>query len=303
MSYQRVVGLGLCVVDHIYVVTPASWAETRLRYTERRVAPGGMTTTALAQAARLGCNAHVLSVVGDDEGGQLIGRSLRAAGVKTRRLIVSADHPTTVAVVLVERSGGDRRFLVPDRRSLERSAPELDLAAIDAKTLLLVDGHFPRQALRAVKRARGLGATVMGDFNRPEPAIRALLPFVDYPVVPEEFAVAYGNGDARRAIRKLREHYGGNPIVTQGTRGGLYWADGRIRRYRASRVRVRDTTGAGDVFHGALAAGLVQGLELIDALDLAARAAALNCTALGGMGRLMTRDEAKLGRRSRPTQP
>ncbi len=136
---------------------------------------------------------------------------------------------------------------------------------------------------------------VMGDFSRPDPAIRALLPFVDYPVVPEEFAIAYGNGDARRAVRKLRDHYGGIPIVTQGARGGGYWAGGRIRRYRASRVRVRDTTGAGDVFHGALAAGLVQGLELIDALDLAARAAALNCTALGGMGRLMTRDEAGLG--------
>ena len=295
MRRRRIVGLGLCVVDHIYVVTPNSWEEVRIRYAERLVASGGMTTTALAQAARLGCNTHVLSVVGDDEGGRLIGRSLRRAGVKTRRLVVSADLPTTVAVVLVEKRGGDRRFLVPDRRALERRAPDFDLATIDAQTLLLVDGHFPRQALRAVKRARGLGATVMGDFSRPDPAIRALLPFVDYPVVSEEFAIAYGKGDVRRAVRELRQQYGGTPIVTRGARGGLYWAGGRIRRYRARKVRVRDTTGAGDVFHGALAAGLVERLELIDALDLAARAAALNCTALGGMGRLMTRDEAGLG--------
>ncbi len=95
MSYRRVVGLGLCVVDHIYVVTPVSWEETRLRYTERRVAPGGMTTTALAQAARLGCNAHVLSVVGDDEGGQLIGRSLDGTREAARRppLFVRAALP------------------------------------------------------------------------------------------------------------------------------------------------------------------------------------------------------------------
>ena len=56
-------------------------------------------------------------------------------------------------------------------------------------------------------------------------------------------------------------------------------------------MKVRDTTGAGDVFHGALAAGLFSGTDLPDALELAARAAAINCTALGATGRLLTREE------------
>ncbi|MDH3211849.1 MAG: PfkB family carbohydrate kinase [Myxococcales bacterium] len=291
LRYRRVVGLGLCVVDHLYVVERLHWTETRLRYTEHCVSSGGMTGTALAQAARLGCDAHVLSAVGDDDGGRLVSRSLRAAGVKTGRLVRSRDLPTTIAVVLVARRGGGRRFLVPDRRALERRAPDFDLKLIDARTLLLVDGHFPAQALRAVERARAMGGAVVGDFARLGPEIRALLPFVDYPVVPLEFAEAYGAGDPRRALHRLRERYGGTPVVTQGARGGLYWHEGRIRRFRVHRVKVRDTTGAGDVFHGALAAGLCAGRDLPAALDLAARAAALNCTALGATGRLMTREE------------
>jgi sulfofructose kinase len=82
-------------------------------------------------------------------------------------------------------------------------------------------------------------------------------------------------------------------VVTLGARGGLYLEGGRVRRYRARRVRVVDTTGAGDAFHGAFAAGLYFGFALEAALDLAAHAAALNCTALGGMGRLMTRSELR----------
>jgi sulfofructose kinase len=291
LTFRRIVGLGLCVMDHVYVVERLDWRGTRMRYSDCLVAPGGMTGTALRQAASLGCNSHVLSIVGDDDDGHRMRRALASAGVKTGRLRLVKAFPTTVAVVLVKRRGGERRFLVPDRRDLERRAPELDLSVIDRRTLLLVDGHFPAQARRAVEHARRVGAQVMGDFHRVSRAARALLPYVDLPVVPLEFARVYGDGDPRRALRRLHERFGGTPVVTQGARGGIYWDGVRVRRFRSHRVRVVDTTGAGDVFHGALAAGLYAGRRLPGALDLAARAASLACTALGGGSRLMRRDE------------
>ncbi|MEE9607925.1 MAG: PfkB family carbohydrate kinase [Myxococcota bacterium] len=294
LARKRVVGLGLCVVDHIYLVDRLDLGEPRTRYTARRVAPGGMVTTALTQAARLGCRTRLLSSVGNDPAGRYLRRSLRAAGVGTDRLVLSASQPTTVAVVLVQRRSGQRRFLVPDRRALERRAARFDLDAIDLNAVLLVDGHFPTQALRAVRRARRLGVRVIGDFSRPGPRVRQLLPFVDYPIVPLEFAKAYAAGDPKRALRTLRARYGGTPVVTLGARGGLYLGPaGGVRRYRPHRVAVRDTTGAGDAFHGAFAAALCHDLELEEALDLAARAAAVCCTGIGGTQRLMTREEAR----------
>jgi sugar/nucleoside kinase (ribokinase family) len=302
LRYRRIVGLGLSVIDHLYVVERLRLDDMRLRYDERRVQSGGMMGTALAQAARLGCDAHLLSLHGDDAEGRLVRRALRAAGVKTGRVRRSRAACTTVAVVLVARRGGERRFLVPDRRELERRAPRFDLSLIDRGTLLLVDGHFPAQALRAVKRARRVGATVIADLNRASPGALALLPFVDYPIVPLEFGAGPARGRPERLLRRLHAAGGGTPVVTLGARGGLYLAEGRVRRYRAWRVPVVDTTGAGDVFHGAFAAGLYYGLALADALDLAAHAAALACTALGGMGRLMSRRELRphLTARARP---
>jgi sugar/nucleoside kinase (ribokinase family) len=88
--------------------------------------------------------------------------------------------------------------------------------------------------------------------------------------------------------------------VTLGRRGGLYLEGGRLRRFRAIPTRVLDTTGAGDVLHGAFAAGLAHGLSLAASLELGARAAARACTALGGTASLLPRGElARLLRRGR----
>jgi len=291
LPQRRVVGLGLCVVDHTYRVDGFDPGAIRTRFAERRVSSGGMIGTALSQAAALGCNAHVLSVVGDDADGRLVRRALRRVGVKTRRLLSSPLVETTIAVVLVDPRG-ERRFIVPDRRALEKRAPEVDLSIIDTRTLLLVDGHFPAQALRAVRRAREVGALVIGDFHRPSPAVRRLLPYVDHPIVPAEFVELAGERDAASLLSTLAEVGGGRAVVTQGRRGGLHLDErGRVRRFRAHRTRVVDTTGAGDVFHGAFAGGLALGLDFEASLDLASRAAAKNCTVLGGAGSFLTSDE------------
>jgi sulfofructose kinase len=294
MAFRPVVGLGLCVVDHTYLLEGFDPEAVRTRFVARTVAAGGMTGTALCQVAALGCRAEILSVVGDDVDGRFLSASLRAAGVGTRRLLRSAKVPTTVSVVLVDRRTGERRFIVPDRRGIEARAPALDLSSVRAGTVLLVDGHFPDQALAAAKRAREVGATVIGDFHLPRPGVRRLLPFVDHAIVPMEFVRVRGDASARDALLELAERTGGRPVVTQGAKGGLYLEGRRVRRFRARRVRrVVDTTGAGDVFHGAFAAGLARGLDFARSLDLAAFAAARNCTALGGAGRLTTQAEMK----------
>jgi len=292
VTHAKIVGLGLCVVDHVYVVEQLELSEIRTRFTDRLVSSGGTIGTALAQAASLGANTHVLSLLGDDADGRFVRQSLKTFGVKTGRLVLSPASTTTVAVVLVERRTGERRFIVPDRRTLERRTPDFDLTPITRNSVLLVDGHFPKQALRAVRRARQVGAPVIGDFHRPSPSVRRLLPYVDFPIVPLEFANLFCPGGSRQVLRELACQYGGKPIVTLGGKGGVYLDEGRVRRFAARRVRVVDTTGAGDVFHGAFAMGLSRGWTIAESIDLAVRAASLCCTALGGSSRLMTRKES-----------
>jgi sugar/nucleoside kinase (ribokinase family) len=277
-----VVGLGLCVCDDVFLVDDFGLGEGRTRWRAHQRGPGGMVANALAAAAAQGCHAEILSLVGRDADGDFVARGLRERGVSTRRLVRSEQHPTTTALVLVEKGSGRRRFVVPDRRALERSAPDFDLAPIRRGALLLIDGHFPVQARRAAKRAHARGVPVVADFADARASHRALLSHVDFAIVPMEFVRTLGVGDARKTLRHLRDRHGCIPVITQGARGALALLHGKVERVPTPRVRALDTSGAGDVFHGAFAAGLVAGLDVRAALRAAAPIAADSCRHLGG---------------------
>jgi sulfofructose kinase len=139
---------------------------------------------------------------------------------------------------------------------------------------------------------------VVADFHRPSPAALALLPHVDFAVVPRAFADAWTQGRVADTLARIQREYGATPVVTLGARGGVWLEGRRMRRYRAPRVRVVDSTGAGDAFHGAFAAGLAQGRPLERCIERASRAAARACTALGGMGALLRAARVRRGERA-----
>ncbi len=293
---SKVIGLGLVVRDETFVVDDMHSHAVRTRYSTTRTGLGGMVGNAVAQAAALGVRTRLLTMLGRDPHGRELVRELRRHGVDTRAVVRHPDHPTTTAVVLVDGATRERRFLVPDRRKIEAAAPDFDLKGLDRWSVLLLDGHFPKQALRAARMAKERGATVVADFHAPRPANLALLPYVDVPILPREFADVWHGGTPRQALRELRERFGGQPVLTLGRRGALALVDTGFVEVPARRVRVRDTTGAGDVFHGAYAAGLCLGRDHLGALRLAARAAALSCTAIGGTGRLLRANEVSARR-------
>ncbi len=282
--------LGLCVLDEIFLVEDFAVREGRTRYSRHLRMSGGMSATAIAQAAALGCRAELVSLLGDDREGRFLVRSLRAEGVSTRRVIRSETLPTTLSLVLIHRSTGERRFVLPDRRALERAAPDFDLTSISPGAVLMVDGHYPAQAKRGLRRAREVGAPTVADFTDARPAYCQMLRFVDYPIVPLDFVATYGAGGPRETLRALAALGAKTPVVTLGAKGALALHEGRFLRIPPRKVKVVDTTGAGDAFHGAFAAGLVTGRSIEAALELASRAAANNCTALGGMGALLRED-------------
>jgi hypothetical protein len=174
---------------------------------------------------------------------------------------------------------------------IEAQCPDFDLSSINSSTVLLVDGHFPKQAMRAVRRARECGAVVVADFHTPRPGCMKLLPFVDYPIVSSEFGTAWQKRSPRQTLRALQEQYGGNPVVTLGEKGAVGLVEGRLTDIPAARVRVRDTTGAGDAFHGGFAAGLCLGYSAEQSLHLASRAAAKCCTEFGATARPLQTNE------------
>jgi ribokinase len=198
-----------------------------------------------------------------------------------------------VAFVLAE-PGRDRRtvFWHNDRAVL--TGVPLDRELITSARALLLDTHMPEAAMQAARWMQATGGLVMIDAERVRENTLELLPLCDLIVVSARFGrEVTGFEEPWEAARALHSRYGRTAIVTGGAEGSWCVADDEQFHTPAFEVDPVDTTGAGDVFHGALVYALLQGDPLRRAVRFASAAAAISCTGLGGRGRLPTLGEVE----------
>ena len=299
-----VVGLGLCVVDHLYVVDELAGTNERARYTRAAGADGrddveraragrapglprradltgrrrprrALCATPSARDGRLDARTRAVGRVPNHDRGRDDPRARRRAPLRHRapRAIRAAR-----AQISTSRRSGAGACCSSTATSRPRRCARFGARASRAS----------RSSRISAIRARTTSACSRGWTMRS---------------VPEAFVRAWSPGDPADALRRLHREFGGSPVVTLGARGGIYWDAGRVRRFRSPRVRVLDTTGAGDVFHGAFAAGLAHGLALPEIVARAARAGAIACTALGATARLASRGASGRGSYPRVADP
>jgi ribokinase len=281
-------GVGECSLDTWLEVEALPAAGGKAAVSDWRELPGGQVATATLAAARLGLRAAYAGVVGDDPAAERALAPLRAASVDCSRVRVARGARTRAAVIVVERAGGERAVLgYRDPRFAADSAALAALSLDDAR-LLLLDATDFAVALPLARAARARRVPVVLDLDAPSEHAEELLACVDFPVVSQGFAArAYGSPEA--ALARLAALGARLPVVTCGSRGAVAWWGGGPHESPAFAVEAVDTTGAGDVFHGAFAWGLLQGLDAAALLRAANAAAALACTGRGAQGALPDR--------------
>ena len=121
-----------------------------------------------------------------------------------------------------------------------------------------------------------------------------MLPYVDYLITSSEFPVQWTNQrDPFKALETIQNEYGMRvAAMTLGAHGCLARYEDRFHYSPAFVVNCVDTTGAGDVFHGAFCYSVLKGMRIDDALDFCNAMAALNCTALGARGGIRGHEDA-----------
>ena len=267
-----VVCLGLATLDTIYAVPYHPEPDGRVFATELAVAGGGPAATAAVTLARLGVDVAFVGQVGDDDVGAAIRDGIEREGVVSE-LAVVPEARSPQSTILVENAN---RTIVHFPGTL----PELTLS--DRALELCNDAdwvHVDHVGYRAAPRGVRLsvdagipidGLDVTGALYAPtEAALR------------EDFGSAGAALDAGAAI----------VVVTRGGEGSVaYTRDGVVEAPGVD-VDPVSTLGAGDVFHGALLAALVQGQTLEDALGFGNRCAALSCRALAGRSASPTAEE------------
>jgi len=161
--------------------------------------------------------------------------------------------------------------------------------------VLFVDHIGVPGMIRAAKICRANGIPVVADFERAEdPGFNELLGIVDHLILSKSFAAKItGEESPALAARALWTPDRKTVVVTAGS-GGCWFVDandlGKVRQQRAFKIEPVDTTGCGDVFHGAYAAGLADGMGVRDRIIFASAAAALKATRPGGQAGIPSRE-------------
>lgn len=279
-----VLGWGAVAVDDLIYVSQHPAPDTKVVVEEELRQGGGLTATALVAVARLGGRAAYAGVLGEDELSLYTLRELEREGVDCSLVLRRAGAGPIHARVIVDRSTGGRCILANRSRCIERPEEEITEALIRLCRVLFVDSLAAASGLRGAELAHKLNTPVVADIEHADETARSLAERVDHLIINQEVARAFtGCADPAEAVRILGERGYTCVVVTAGARGAWYAIRGGPASYQqAFSVPVVDTTGCGDVFHGAYALCLARNLPLPEAIRRASAAAALKATQAGG---------------------
>ena len=289
---MEVVGIGVPYYDMVINVSKMPGLDGAAGANEAFYQGGGKVATAMAAAARLGRSAGMMAKVGENHRGQFIINDFRYNGVDTSAIIVDAPGTSSpFCLSLSEEEHKTRIFIGKEGTAGELLPEEIDYEYLGkAKYLHLENGRPASAAAALFAREHGI-VTVMDADNYQEGIVK-LLPCLDVFIASEFFyRDMFGNLPYEEGCRKLLEAGPSTAIVTLGSRGsvGMTAQDGFFRT-ESFQVPVRDTTGAGDVFHGAYIVGLLEGMDAPECARFASAVSAIKCTCFGGRTGIPNRD-------------
>jgi sulfofructose kinase len=256
--------------------------------TDMSVCGGGPAANAAVTVARLGGVSALAGYLGEDLYGCRHLDELKAEGVHTE-FIARGGHPTPLSVILVKPDGA--RTVVNHKASTPfLESVTLDLSVCRPRVMLL-DGHEPKISPALAQAARSAGIPTVLDAGSVHEGTLELAPLVDYLVASEKFARRFtSREEPRQALAALAE-LAPCAVITLGEKG-LIWRKGDASgEVPAFSVPALDTTGAGDVFHGALALGIARSMQFQALLRYASAAAALACMKVGARTGIPRGDE------------
>ncbi|MGH9435290.1 MAG: carbohydrate kinase family protein [Terriglobia bacterium] len=290
-----VVGLGLNATDTVILVRdfPALGGKEKVLGVSRQA--GGQIATALVACRRLGLSSRYIGKVGGDDAGRFQLDSLKAEGIDVEHVGVVAGAPNQFGHIIVDQATGERTVFWDRDSRLAVTPEEVRVEAISTARALHLDGCDVEACLKAAQCARRAGIPVVADLDTAYRQVEKLFPLIDYLLASANFLPsATGENDPFRVLEYMSREFGMKaPGMTLGRDGALVYTEGRFLYSPGFVVETVDTTGAGDVFHGAFIYGLLAGWRLTAALEFSNAMAALNCKSLGARGGIRPEAEAQ----------
>ncbi len=279
----QVIGIGQASLDYLGRVTTFPGEDEKVELADLHRQCGGPASTALATLSRLGIATSFWGSVSDDPFGREIREGLIADGVDATFLRVTPGYTSQFAFIAITKDSGMRTIFWTRGNVPPLKPDEIDLTPYSQAEILHLDGLMIEASMEAARQARDLGLRVVLDAGTMREGSIELIHKVDVLIASEKFAVPLtGNSNSSEsALRALSQLGPGEVVITLGSKGSIGLSGKTLFRQRAYPVTAVDTTGAGDVYHGAYIFGMLHNWGMKDCMRFAAAAAAVKCMQIG----------------------
>ena len=244
---------------------------------------GGKVASGMTAAARLGAKCAILGAVGSDDYGRFCQKDFQRHGVDISNLLCREGETTSLSIVISDRETQGRSIVYRHGSAPPPRPEELDGEILNNCRWFFIS-HVTGVAMYAVQKAKEAGAKILVDADSYSSELMEHIDLIDV-FIGSEFCynVLFHDQNYEENCEALCEKGPSTVIFTFGPQGCAGFSrDCRGFRLPAHPVPVVDTTGAGDVFHGAYLAGAVRGMSSMECARLATAAACIKCTRMGG---------------------
>lgn len=276
-------GLGQCCIDYLGAVEHYPDVNEKEEVNNLTIQGGGPVATAMVTLSRLGASTAFIGKISDDYFGDLIKDGLTSESVNIDHLIVEKGKKSQFAFIVIEKETGKRTVLWSRATVTPLRSEEINRDVINSAKVLLLDGLMKESSMVAAEYARAARVKIVVDAGSMREGALALVSLSDYFIASDDFAKQFTRADDPKAAAIELLGLGAKTvIVTLGEKGSICVTHERVFYQPAFKVKAVDTTGCGDVFHGAFIFGLLQKWDLNETIRFASATAALKCREIGG---------------------
>ena len=293
---HKIICLGKSTLDRIWPVANLPTIGGKFRASTYLELGGGMAATAAVAIARLGGETSFFGRAGDDEVGHAMHNELASYGVGVAQFRLYPDARSSVSAVIVS-SDGERMIVNFSGENIPDGAEWLDLSKVKNCSAVLADVRWCEGAVALFTEARKHGIpTVLDGENASAEVFSKILPLTDHAIFSLPGLRSYSGhriADHAETLQHVRAHGCRVASVTLGAQGALWLDETGMHHHPAFSTDVVDTTGAGDVFHGAYALAISEDMDVTQAMRFSAAVAALKCSHHGGRVGIPNRQETE----------
>ena len=280
---KKILCIGHASYDYTLPLDEYPIENSKNRINEKYECGGGPASNAAFLLAKWGLDTTFMGTVGNDENGKKIIKELKSVGVNTDYIEMIKGKETTKSFILVNKKKATRTVITHRNNDMNLENSDIDFKP----DIILVDGQELEVSKKIFKENKD--AIKVIDAGTYKPATVELSYMVDYCVCSKDFA----EGVAKRkidlnneiSIHKilllLEDTFKTNIIITLEEKGCIFRNKKSIEIMPSIDVKAVDTTGAGDIFHGAFVYGLANEWELPKILKFSNVTAALSTTKIG----------------------